>query len=117
MIDTFFVFFMEKLNTIMQVYYEKALDDTSYPYGVVPDLSITTLNYGLQCLFDVEIYINELTDSNVESLCDSLRTGLDEYCYRDNNIGFHVSFESQYLGKMTEQDSSLRRVTFIARIF
>ncbi len=117
MIDTFLDKIMEKLNTIMTVYYEKAPDEASYPYGVVPDLSITTLNYGLQCLFDVELYINELSASNVESLCDSLRTGLDEYCYRDNNVGFHVSFESQYLGKMTEQDSSMRRVTFIARIF
>lgn len=117
MIDTFLDKLMDEVNTIMTVYYEKAPSSTSYPYGVIPDLTITTLDYGYQCLFDIELYINELSDSNVESLCDSLRVGLDGYNYKDNDIGFHINFESQYLGKMTEQDSSMRRVTFIARIF
>lgn len=117
MIDTFLTKLMTKVNTIMTVYYEKAPSNTSYPYGVIPDLNISTLDYGYQCLFDIELYINELSESNVESLCDSLRTGLDGYNYKDNDIGFHINFESQYLGKMSEQDSSMRRVTFIARIF
>ncbi len=117
MIDTFLDKLMLKINTIMNVYYEKAPSNTSYPYGVIPDLSISSLDYGYQCLFDIELYVNELSESNVESLCDSLRVGLDEYNYKDENIGFHINFESQYLGKMTEQDSSMRRVTFIARIF
>lgn len=117
MIDKFLEKLMTKLNTIMTVYYEKAPDTAVYPYAVVPDLSISNLTYGLQCLFDVEIYINELSSSNVEALCDSLRTGLDEFHYKDDNVGFHINFENQYLGKMTEQDSSMRRVSFIARIF
>lgn len=117
MIDTFLTKLMEKVNTIMTVYYEKAPNNTPYPYGVVPDLSISNLDYGYQCLFDIELYINELSDSNVEQLCDLLRVGLDGYNYKDENIGFHINFENQYLGKMTEQDSSMRRVSFIARIF
>ena len=117
MIDTFLNKLMEKANQIMTVYYEKAPSTASYPYGVIPDLSISTLDYGYQCLFDIELYINELSDSNVENLCDLLRHGLDGYNYKDENIGFHINFDSQYLGKMTEQDSSMRRVTFIARIF
>ena len=117
MTDTFLDKLMGKINTIMQVYYEKAPSTTNYPYGVIPDLSISPLDYGYQCLFDVELYINELSDSNVEALCDSLRVGLDGYRYKDNDIGFHIGFEGQYLGKMSEQDSSMRRVTFIARIF
>lgn len=105
------------VNNIMTVYYEQAPNDTDYPYGVIPDLSITTLDYGFQCLFDIELYINELSDSNIEELTDNLRIALDGYNYQDSEIGFHINFESQYLGKMTEQDSTMRRVTFIARIF
>ena len=117
MFDTFLDNLMAKLNTVMTVYYEKAPDDALYPYGVVPDLTLTPLNYGYQCLFDVELYINELSESNVETLCDQLRDSLDGYAYRNSVVGFYVSFESQYLGRMTEQDSTMRRVTFIARIF
>ena len=85
MIDTFLTKLMERANTIMTVYYEKAPSDTSYPYGVVPDLSISALNYGYQCLFDIELYINELSDSNIEELADNLRIALDGYNYQENN--------------------------------
>ena len=117
MTKTFLERLMTKLNTIMTVYYEEAPNSASFPYGVVPSLSITPLDYGYQCLFDVELYINELSDSDVEELCDNLRVGLDGYSYKDNSIGFHIGFESQYLTRQNEQDLVMRRVTFIARIF
>lgn len=117
MTKTFLEKLMTKLNTIMTVYYEEAPNSASFPYGVVPSLSITPLDYGYQCLFDVELYINELSDSDVEELCDNLRAGLDGYSYKDNSIGFHIGFESQYLTRQNEQDLVMRRVTFIARIF
>ena len=105
------------INTIMTVYYEKAPSDATYPYGVVPDLTFSPLDYGYQCLFDVDLHINELSNSSVEQLCDNLRKSLDGYNYKDENIGFHIGFNDQYLGKMTEQDSSMRSISFIARIF
>ena len=117
MIDEFLNIVMTKINTVMTVYYEKVPDNATYPYGVVPDCTIISLDYGYQCLFDIELYINELSTSNIEELCDKLRENLDGYNYKDSKFGFHVNFESQYLGKMIEQDSSMRRVTFIARIF
>ena len=117
MTKTFLEKLMTKLNTIMTVYYEEAPNSASFPFGVIPTLSITPLDYGYQCLFDVELYINELSDSDVEELCDNLRTGLDGYSYKDNSIGFHIGFESQYLTRQNEQDLVMRRVTFIARIF
>ena len=117
MIDEFLNQIMVKLNTIMTVYYERVPNDAQYPYGVVPDFTITSLDYGYQCLFDVELYNNELSSSNVEQLCDSLRVGLDGYNFKNKKVGFHVKFENQYLGKMIEQDSFMRRITFIARIF
>ena len=117
MIDAFLEKLMTKINTILQTYYEEAPDETSYPYGVIPSLSINSLNYGYQCLFDIEVYINELSNQNVEEICDSLRNGLDGFFCLDKDVGFHLNFENQYLGKMTEQDSKMRRVTFIARIF
>lgn len=116
-IDNFLNKFMPKANEIMTVYFERTPKDAIYPYGVIPDLSISTLDYGAQVLFDIELFINELSESNVEKLCDDLRIGLDGYHYQDEEIGFHINFDGQYLGKMTEQDSSMRRVTFIARIF
>ena len=116
-IDKFLDKLMPYINNTMNVYYEETPKNAVYPYGVIPDLSISTLDYGLQCLFDIELYINELSESNVEELCDNLRIALDGYSYNDDEIGFHVYFDSQYLGKMTEQDSTMRRVTFIARIF
>lgn len=116
-IDTFIEKLMTKINTIMTVYYEEAPKNASYAYGVIPDFSISTLDYGMQCLFDVELYINDFSESDIDKLCDDLRIGLDGYNYKDSEIGFHINFDSQYLGKMTEQDSSMRRVTFIARIF
>lgn len=108
---------MTKINTIMHAYYEEAPKTASFPYGVVPTLSITPLDYGYQCLFDIEIYINELSNSDVEKLCDDLRVGLDGYHYNDNDVSFHIGFESQYLTKQNEQDLVMRKVTFIARIF
>lgn len=117
MIDTFLKILMPLINNILQTYYEEAPDETSYPYGVIPSLSISNLNYGCQCLFDIEVYINELSNQNVEKICDSLRENLDGLFYLNKDIGFHLNFENQYLGKMTEQDSKMRRVTFIARIF
>lgn len=119
MID--FDYFLDKLmvyiNTIMNTYYEKAPDNAEYPFAVVPDLTFSPLDYGYQCLFDIDIYINELSNGSVEKCCDNLRKSLDGYNYRDDKVGFHVGFNDQNLGKMTEQDSSMRRISFIARIF
>ena len=112
---------MLKINTLMKdkmiIYYEEAPKSASFPFGVIPTLSITPLDYGFQCLFDVELYINELSLTDVESLCDDLRNGLDGYNYRDSNIGFHIGFDNQYLTKQNEQDLDMRRISFIARIF
>ena len=108
---------LNKCNEIMNVYYEEALKKAQFPYGVIPSLNIVPLDYGYQCLFDIEIYVNELSDSCVEDLCDKLKKGLDCYNYMDNDIGFYLMFENQYLTKQTEQDFTMRRVSFIARIF
>lgn len=117
MIENFIKKLMIKINTIMVCYYEEAPKNASYPFGVVPSLSINPLDYGYQCLFDIEININELSNNDVEELCDNLRDGLDGYIYRDSVIGFHLGFDNQYLTKENEQDLSMRRISFIARIF
>jgi len=114
---TFLEQLMKKINTIMTVYYEEAPKSASFPFGVVPTLSITPLDYGYQCLFDIEIYINELSLIDVETLCDNLRSNLDGYHFKNKDIGFHIGFENQYLTKENEQDLSMRRISFIARIF
>lgn len=108
---------LKKCNEIMTVYYEEALKAAKFPFGVIPNLSITPLNYGYQCLFDIELYVNELSNYSVEELCDKLRNGLDGYSYSDKDIGFYLMFDSQYLTKQSEQDFTMRKVSFVARIF
>lgn len=117
MIDEFLSIIMQKLNTVMTVYYEEAPSSAEFPYGVVPTLTAVPLDYGFQCLFDVELYTNEISDTNIEKMCDDLRTALDGYNYKNSVIGFHVGFDSQFLIKQTEQDLTYRRISFIARIF
>ena len=117
MIDKFLNILMEKLNTIMTVYYEEVPNNTVFPYGVVPTISITPLDYGYQCFFDVELYTNELSDINIEKMCDDFRIALDGYNYQNSIMGFHIGYDSQFLLKSTEQDLTYRRVSFVARIF
>ncbi len=110
---------INKLNESLSfsVYYEKALTTATFPYGVIPTLTLNTLDYGYNCIFDIELYLNELSNISVEDLCDELRNILDGYSYADNNISFHINFDDQILTKQSEQDLTYRRVSFAARIF
>lgn len=113
----FLIALLDKCNEIMPIYYEEALKKAQFPFGVIPTLTINPLNYGYQCLFDIELFVNELSDSCVEDLCDKLISGLDGYSYMDQDIGFYLMFDNQYLTKQTEQDFTMRKVSFVARIF
>lgn len=108
---------MEHINKTMNVYYEEAPSDATFPYGVIPTLSISDLTYGFQCLFDIEVYASELSDIDADSLIDSLRDALSGYCFRNTNVGFYVSFDNEYLNRFNDQDFVERRISFIARIF
>ena len=99
------------------VYYEEASTSAKFPFGVIPTLTLNSLDYGYNCVFDIEIYINELSNIVVEELCDELRICLDSYSYSDKNISFHIGFDNQILTKQNEQDLIFRRSSFIARIF
>lgn len=117
LINEFLDRIMEKLNTVMTVYYEEAPNNAKFPYGVVPTISTTPLAYGIQCMFDIEIYVNEITNVNIEKLCDKLRESLDGYNYQNSIMGFHIGYDSQLLIKQNEQDFTYRRISFVARIF
>lgn len=117
MINHFIENLMTKINTIATVYYEEAPLNASFPFGVVPTLSLRTLDYGYDCTIDIEFYVNELSDSDVDIICDRLRENLDKYSYQDSVIGYHLSFDDQILSKQKEQDFSYRRMSFTARIF
>ena len=117
MFEHFIELIMAKLNTISKIYYEEAPTNTNYPYGVVPTISFRPLDYGFECNLDIEFYVNELSDQDIDNICDSLRTGIDGYHYRDSLIGFHIYYDDQVLSKQKEQDFTYRRITFIARIF
>lgn len=108
---------MEIINEVITCYYEEAPNNAEFPFGVVPTLNINPLNAGYLCTFDIELYNNELSNITIESMCDLLREHLDSYSYQDNEIGFHLGFENQYLQKQNEQDLIYRRITFSARIF
>ena len=52
---------LAEINKIRTCYYEEAPKNTIYPYLVVPTLQINPLESGYICLFDIEIYNNELS--------------------------------------------------------
>lgn len=117
MIDEFIQRLMAKLNTVITSYYEEAPKNAVFPYAVVPTISVSDLGYGLQCLFDVEVYKNELSNVDLEKKCDSIRTTLDNYSEKNSVCGFHIGFDGQFFSRQNEQDLTMRRLTFIGRIF
>lgn len=117
MIKEFITLLLNKLNEYYQAYYEEAPKTTTFPYLVVPSITTSPLNAGYQCLFDIEIYINELSDITVETIMDTLRSNLKDYSFCNNNIAFHIGYESENNIKSNEQDLSIRKMTFSARIF
>ena len=117
MTENFLNSIMSVINEVMTVYYEEAANDATFPYGVIPTLNITPLDYGYHCVFDIELYINELSEQSIEEICDLLRNKLDGYSYYENGFGYHIGFDSQYLSSSNDIDLSYRRITFAANIF
>lgn len=117
MTDKFVEIIMKEINKHCNCYYEEAPNDTTFPYVVMTTLTLNPLDSGYNGIFDLEIYINELSTESVENLIDTLRDNLDGFFYRDKNLAFHVGFDSQLIVKSNEQDLSMRRITFQARLF
>lgn len=117
MTEKFIEKILDKINTIYTCYYEEATKSAIFPYCVVPTLVLTPLDSGYMCMVDIELYNDEFTNISIEKMCDDLREELDGYSYKDENIGFHLGFESQYLSKSNEQDLTYRKITFVSRIF
>ncbi len=108
---------MKKINTIYKCYYEEATVKAKFPYCVVPTLAIRPLNAGYSCIFDIEIFNNEISDISTEKICDDLVNILDHFSYSDNDISIWISLENCVINKSNEQDLSARRVSFEARFF
>ena len=117
LIKEFTKLLLNKLNEYFVSYYEEAPKTTKFPYLVVPSITVSPLNAGYSCLFDVEIYNNELSKITLESILDTLRDNLNNYSFINDKIAFHIGYESENIIKSTEQDLSIRRITFSARIF
>ncbi len=118
MIDNFIEKLINKINEYYICYYEEAPNTTSFPYLIIPTLQLNPLDdNSFSSVFDIEIYTNELSNVSVEQIIDVLRDNLNNYFYKDENIGFHLGFDNQLLIKSNEQDLSIRRITFTARIF
>ena len=117
MTEKFIEKLLEKINTIYTCYYEEAPKKAKFPYCVVPTLVISPLDSGYMCMVDIELYNDEFTDVSIEKMCDDFREELDGYSYKDNDIGYYLGFESQYLSKSNEQDLTYRKITFVSRIF
>lgn len=117
MIDKFIEKIIEEINKYYTCYYEEAPNDAEFPFLVVPTLNVTPLLSGYSGIFDIEVYINELSDESVEEIMDELRDNLDSFSFHDENVSFHIGYDSQTIVKSNEQDLSIRRITFSARIF
>lgn len=108
---------LDKINEYYKCFYEEADSNTSFPYLVVPTLSLSPLNAGFICIFDIEIYNNELSCVSVEDIFDDLLNNLDNYHFCNDKIAFHLGFEDGNLQKSSEQDLIIRKISFSARIF
>lgn len=117
MIDRFIEIFIKEVNKYYTCYYEEAPNDTKFPYLVMPTLNMSPLYSGYSGLFDLEVYINEISDISVETILDKMRDVFDGFSYYESGLGFHIGFENQLIVKSNEQDLSIRRITFSARLF
>ncbi len=117
MVDLFIEKILSKINEYYTCYYEEAPSSANFPFLVVPTLVLSPLNSGYSGIFDIEIYVNELCNESNENIIDTLRDNLDGYHYRNENIGFHLGFENHMIVKSNEQDLSIRKISFVARIF
>ena len=117
MTDKFIELIIQKINTIITCYYEEAPSNATFPYSVMTTLNLTSLDSGYLGVFDLEIYINELSEQSVESIMDSLREELMSFSFFSNELSYHVGFDNQTIVKSNEQDLAIRRITFSARIF
>lgn len=107
-----------KINDYYTCYTEEAPSTATFPYLVIPIFkSFPIEESGFSCTFDIEVYINELSNISFESIVDTLRDNLDGYFYRDDTIGFHLGYETDSNYNSTEQDLVIRTITFTARIF
>lgn len=117
MIDYFIEKLLEIINKLYTCYYEEAPNNTKFPYLIIPTLNVSSLDSGYLCVFDIEVYINEISEKSIEQIMDNLRDSLTGYSFHDNQLSFHIGFDNQILIKSNEQDLSARRITFSARIF
>lgn len=109
---------LNKINEIYNCYYEEAPKNVKFPYGVVTKIPLSPLNPGYICIFDIELYTNELLGcDSIEEMCDSLRDGLDTTIINGDKFNAHLGFEDQDLNQSNEQDLISRRISFSARIF
>lgn len=108
---------LNKINEYYKCFYEEADNSTTFPYLVVPTLTLTPLNSGFLSVFDIEIYNNEISTVSVEDIFDDLLNNLDNYQFCNDKIAFHLGFEDGNLQKSTEQDLTIRKISFSARIF
>lgn len=119
MTEKFIELFTNKINEYYTCYYEEAPSTVKFPYIVIPTITLTPLNNGYLCITDLFIYINELSEESIETICDTLRTNLDNFSILDQEkgIGFHSSFENQTISNVNEQDLSIRKISFASRLF
>lgn len=117
MTDRFIELLIKEVNKYYNCYYEEAPSNTTFPYLVMPTLSLTPLDTGYSGVFDLEIYINELSEESIEQIMDTLRDNFDGFSFFENGLAFHIGFDNQLIVKSNEQDLSIRRITFTARLF
>lgn len=90
MIEEFIKQLLCKINEHYEAYYEEAPRTAKFPYLVVPSIVMFPLNSGYSCLFDIEIYNNELSSITLEKILDTLRDSLKNHSFKNDKIAFHI---------------------------
>lgn len=102
-------------------YYDRAPEDTTFPYGVFGDISAANLNSGELSTFDVDVWTDDKLPSateDLEALCDELRNFLHERVIAREGVFLgRILYERREPPDERERDLSHRRLSFAARLF
>lgn len=100
----------------MNIYYEEASKEASFPYGVISNPTETFLRYGTLIYFDINIWSKDPeVGISLEKKVDNLINLLDRKLFSD--VGAVIYFEDQKPVDDPEYELVKKQITFSVRKF
>lgn len=118
MCSDFFIALQKFINEqkIIDIYYEEAKKNASFPYGVISDPVTTSLRHGTSVYFDIYIWATEpIIGLELEKKLENLVSLLDRRLFSQQRAVIY--FESQKPMSDPEFELIKKKITFSVRIF